>query len=216
VLFAPAAFTFVAMKYIPAKTPRILKWAYPNCIWQIPNKENAVYLTFDDGPTPEVTPWVLKQLEQYNAKATFFLIGNNVALYPEIVEQIKTAGHSIGNHSYNHENGWETDDQTYFNSMARTDELLGVDLLRPPYGRIKKSQIKVLKEKYKIIMWDVLSADWMPENAPQKCITNVLENVKSGSIIVFHDSQKAWPNLKVALPEVLRRLSQRGFSFKAV
>ncbi len=202
------------MKYVPAKTPRILKWAYPNCIWHLPNKENAVYLTFDDGPIPTVTPWVLEQLAQFNVKATFFLIGNNVALYPEIVDQIKAAGHSIGNHSYNHENGWETDDATYFESISKADELLGVELLRPPYGRIKKSQIKVLKEKYKIIMWDVLSADWLVENTPEKCISNVLGSVKSGSIIVFHDSQKAWKNLKVALPEVLKQLAERGFLFK--
>lgn len=206
----------MAMKFVPAKTPKIIKWAYPDCIWHFPNDENAVFLTFDDGPTPEVTPWVMEQLAIYNAKATFFLIGKNVDRYPAIVEDLKVAGHSIGNHSYHHENGWETDDDVYFESIARTDQILGVDLLRPPYGRIKKSQIKVLKEKYKIVMWDVLSADWMLENSPQKCIDNVLENVTSGSIIVFHDSQKAWPNLKMALPEVLKELHSRNYQFQSL
>jgi peptidoglycan/xylan/chitin deacetylase (PgdA/CDA1 family) len=201
---------------IPAKIPRIVKWVYPNVTWQIPNNENALYLTFDDGPTPEITNWVLAELAKYNAKGTFFLIGNNVAQHPEIVANIREAGHSIGNHCYNHEKGWTTSRENYFASVEKTNVLLNTKLFRPPYGRIKRSQIAVLKDQYKIIMWDVLSHDYDKNFSPQECAANVINNSKAGSIIVFHDSVKAWPNLKVALPIVLKQLSSRGFVFKAL
>lgn len=201
---------------VPAKIPRIVRWAYPECLWYLPNDNKEIYLTFDDGPIPEVTPWVLEQLEEFGAKATFFMIGNNVAKYPEILTQIKEAGHSIGNHCYNHEKGWVTADADYFASVAKTNELLHTNLFRPPYGRIKKSQIKALAKDYKIVMWDVLSHDYDKRLSPQDCITNVLDNVRPGSIIVFHDSVKAWGNLKESLPVVLSELSIRGYTFRAL
>jgi len=204
------------MLKVPAKIPRIVKWAYPECVWHIPNHENAVYLTFDDGPTPEITPWVLAELAKVGAKATFFLIGNNAAQHPEIVTQIVEAGHSIGNHTYNHEKGWVTADAAYHASVEKTNDLLHTLLFRPPYGRIKKSQIAALKSSYKIIMWDVLSHDYDQRLSPETCVANVLENVRPGSIIVFHDSQKAWKNLKESLPTVLRQLTTLGYVFKTL
>ncbi len=199
---------------VPAKTPRIIRWAYPECIWRLPADGNGIYLTFDDGPTPEITPWVLAELAKAGAKATFFLIGNNVAQHPEIVEQIRAAGHSIGNHCYNHEKGWSTSDAAYHASVEKTNDLLHTPLFRPPYGRIKKSQIAALKNTYKIIMWDVLSHDYDQRLSPKDCTANVLNNVRAGSIIVFHDSTKAWNNLKASLPEVLQILAKRGFMFR--
>jgi len=199
---------------VPAKIPRIVKWVYPDVTWQIPNSENAVYLTFDDGPTPEITDWVLAELKKFNAKGTFFLIGNNVAQHPEIVANIREAGHGIGNHCYNHEKGWATSRENYFASVAKTNALLNTKLFRPPYGRIKRNQIEVLKNDYTIVMWDVLSHDYDKNCTPQECAANVINNAKSGSIIVFHDSVKAWPNLKESLPIVLKQLSSRGFVFK--
>ncbi len=196
---------------IPAKIPRIVKWVYPEAVFNIGNQNNAVFLTFDDGPTPEITPWVLAELAKVNAKATFFLIGNNAVNNPAIVDEIQVAGHAIGNHTFNHEKGWITEDETYVQSVAKTDAILGSQRFRPPYGRIKKSQIKQLKKRYKIILWDVLSGDYDNDFSPEECAANVLANVQSGSIIVFHDSVKAWPNLKIALPLVLKQLVERGF-----
>jgi peptidoglycan/xylan/chitin deacetylase (PgdA/CDA1 family) len=198
---------------VPAKIPRIVRWAYPECVWYLPNDKKEIYLTFDDGPTPEITPWVLDELDKVGAKATFFLIGNNVAKHPDIIAQIRAAGHSIGNHSYNHEKGWSTSDAAYHASVEKTNDLLHTPLFRPPYGRIKKSQIAALKNSYKIIMWDVLSHDYDQRLSPKDCIANVVENVRPGSIIVFHDSQKAWKNLKDSLPEVLKQLSASGYVF---
>lgn len=199
---------------VPAKIPRVVKWAYPECVWQIPTNENAIYLTFDDGPTPDITDWVIDQLAAYNAKATFFLIGNNVQQHPQIYQRLVAAGHSIGNHCYNHEKGWVTNNEDYFKSVAQTNYLIQSPLFRPPYGRIKKSQVKELSKQYNIIMWDVLSHDYDKRLSPEECAQNVLNNVKPGSIIVFHDSVKAWPNLKESLPAVLKGLSERGFLFK--
>ena len=199
---------------VPARIPRVVKWAYPECIWQIPNDQNAVYLTFDDGPTPEITDWVMDQLARYSALATFFLIGNNVQQNPEIYQRLVSAGHSIGNHCYNHEKGWTTKNEDYFKSVAQTNYLLQSPLFRPPFGRIKKSQIKELSQHYKIIMWDVLSHDYDKRLSPQECTENVLHNVRSGSIIVFHDSVKAWPNLKESLPAVLEGISKKGYQFR--
>ncbi len=201
---------------VPARIPRIVKWAYPECIWHIPNEENAIYLTFDDGPTPEITEWVMEQLAMYNAKATFFLIGNNVEKHPEIYQKLVSAGHSIGNHCYNHEKGWTTRNEDYFRSVAQTNYLIQSPLFRPPYGRIKKSQVKELSLHYKIIMWDVLSHDYDQRLSPEACTENVLRNVRPGSIIVFHDSVKAWPNLKESLPGVLSALHGKGYAFKSL
>ena len=210
------------MKPYWIKTHSFIKKIFSNYVWDIPNSDNKVYLTFDDGPTPEITNWVLDQLKKYDAKATFFCIGNNIVKYPEIYQNLIKERHSIGNHTYNHLNGWKTDDKKYIQNTIQIDNLLPrfqdkicnikSKLFRPPYGKIKPSQSKELRKLgFKIIMWDVLSADFDSTISPEKCLENVLRNIKSGSIIVFHDSQKAFKNLEYVLPKTLDFLKEKEF-----
>ena len=199
-----------------AKSPEIIKKYYPRLVWDIPNDDNKVYLTFDDGPIPEVTEWVLEVLKKHNIKATFFCLGCNAVNNPNIYSQIINEGHSIGNHSYHHLSGWDSDDEDYLNNIKKSNELLNAQLFRPPYGRIKKSQITNLIDQYKIIMWDVLSGDFDPKTTPEKCYNNVIKNTKSGSVIVFHDSAKASENLKYALPKAIEYLLGQGFVFDVI
>lgn len=209
------------MSFYWIKTNALIKQLFSNYIWDIPNDANKVYLTFDDGPTPEITLWTLAQLKKYNAKATFFCIGDNIQKYPEIFHQIIREGHALGNHTFNHLNGWKTSKQDYLDNISLCEEQiqkskinnLKSKIFRPPYGKIKKSQSKqLLQLGYKIIMWDVLSADFDVNITPDKCLNNVISNVKSGSIIVFHDSKKSFKNLEYALPKTLEFLKQKGFS----
>jgi len=209
------------MKFYWIKTSLLIKKIFSNYVWDIPNTENKIYLTFDDGPTPEITEWVLQELQKYNAKATFFCIGNNIEKFPDIFSKVIADGHSIGNHTFNHLNGWKTSTEKYLkNSFLCEEQILKskiYNLFRPPYGKIKASQSKKLRQLgYKIIMWDVLSADYDTSISAEKCLENVLQNVKSGSIIVFHDSVKAFPNLEYTLPKALKILSERGFVFEAI
>jgi peptidoglycan/xylan/chitin deacetylase (PgdA/CDA1 family) len=197
----------------PIKTPKIVRWPYPELIWRVDTSIKEVFLTFDDGPIPEVTPWVLETLEKYNACATFFMVGENVAKHPDVFNQVVSSGNSIGNHTYNHLVGWKTDDGSYEENVKQCEELVQTNLFRPPHGRIKKSQIRALKKQYKLIMWDVLSGDFDTSTDSDTVVKNVLENVSSGSIIVFHDSIKAWPRLKEALPVILEKLKKEGYSF---
>jgi peptidoglycan/xylan/chitin deacetylase (PgdA/CDA1 family) len=208
------------MKLSWVKTHWSIKKLFSNYVWSIPNNENKVYLTFDDGPTPEITEWTLSQLKKYNAKATFFCIGDNIRKFPEIFEKIVAEGHHIGNHTFNHLKGWKTKKEKYIeNAAICNSEILKSSifnlqskLFRPPYGKIKPSQSKVLRKLgYKIIMWDVLSEDYDSTISPEKCLENVLKNVTSGSIIVFHDSKKAYRNLEYALPRTLEFLKEKGF-----
>lgn len=219
------------MSFYWIKTNAFIKRIFQNYIWDIPNDANKVYLTFDDGPTPEITPWTLAQLKKYNAKATFFCIGDNIRKYPEIFNQIIAEGHQVANHTFNHLNGWKTSKHDYLNNVYLCEEQiqqskinarelcpncrsnLKFKIFRPPYGKIKKSQSTILRQLgYKIIMWDVLSADFDTNITPEKCLDNVISNVKSGSIIVFHDSKKSFKNLDYALPKTLDFLKQKGFS----
>jgi len=195
-----------------------IKKLFSNYVWDIPNNENKVYLTFDDGPTPEITEWTLNQLKEFNAKATFFCIGDNVRKYPEIFQKVINEGHSIGNHTFNHLNGWKTSTSDYIENVKlyETEHCkLNTEhckLFRPPYGKIKPSQSKILRKfDYKIIMWDIISYDFDNTISKEKCLENVLKNVKSGSIIVFHDSKKAFSNLEYALPRTLEFLKEKGF-----
>jgi peptidoglycan/xylan/chitin deacetylase (PgdA/CDA1 family) len=198
------------------KTPRLLKKLYPELIWDVNQTTPCIYLTFDDGPIPIVTPAVLNILKQYNAKATFFCIGDNVRKHPDIFEAVKADGHAIGNHTFNHLKGWKTETQTYLDNFLKADELLDTTLFRPPYGRIKRSQIKALKEAkpgLKIFMWDVLSGDFDTTLEPEACLKGVLKYTEAGSMVVFHDSIKAFKRLEYVLPRALEAWSKEGYKF---
>jgi peptidoglycan-N-acetylglucosamine deacetylase len=200
------------------KTPWWLKKFYPGRVWDIETTEKIIYLTFDDGPHPVVTPFVLDELKKYNAKATFFCIGNNVTEYPAIYKRILNEGHRTGNHTQNHLNGWKSKNDVYLDNIAEAANHINSELFRPPYGRIKKSQAEkigtVIKNKEpKIIMWSVLSGDFDIAINNDKCLQNVMKNTKAGSIIVFHDSEKAYPKLEYALPKALKLFYEQGYSF---
>jgi peptidoglycan/xylan/chitin deacetylase (PgdA/CDA1 family) len=198
----------------PVKTPWFVKQLYPSLLWNKDRSGNRIFVTFDDGPIPIVTPFVLKILQEHNAKATFFCIGDNVNKHPDIFEQVKNAGHAIGNHTYNHLKGWVTDDQVYLDNFLKCDGLVHSNLFRPPYGRIKRSQVKLLREakpELQIVMWDVLSRDYDASLKPEDCLKNVLKHTQPGTIIVFHDSLKAFDRLKYVLPGVMEEWGKRGY-----
>ncbi len=198
------------------KTPYLLKKLYPSALlWNKSRVDKVIYLTFDDGPIPIVTPWVLKTLKTFNVKATFFCIGDNINKHPDIFKNLIADNHAIGNHTFNHLNGWKTADSDYLNNISICKQYIDTMLFRPPYGRIKKSQIdKLLSAKEtKIIMWDVLSGDFDTRLAPEKCLKNVLKHTENGSIVVFHDSLKAFDRLEYTLPKALEYWQKVGYSF---
>ncbi|MBD3748255.1 MAG: polysaccharide deacetylase family protein [Sphingobacteriales bacterium] len=224
------------------KTPLLLKKLYPSTlIWDKSRTEKAIYLTFDDGPIPIVTPWVLKTLKNFNAKATFFCIGDNIQKHPNVFAQLKADGHQVGNHTFNHLKGWKTDNQVYLKNFIQCQQLTQTNLFRPPYGKIKRSQIKLMENqelrfgtkqsineegdsdkskivnlKLKIIMWDVLSGDFDENLTPEKCLNNVLKHTENGSIVVFHDSLKAQKRLEYVLPKALEVWAKQGYQFKTL
>jgi len=201
------------------KTPAILKAIYSSCIWNMPAGTNAVYLTFDDGPHPEATPFVLDQLKKYDAKATFFCIGKNVIEQPAIYQRILEEGHSVGNHTHNHLNGWKTGTDKYIENVLLAREYIQSSLFRPPYGRITPFQIRMLKKQIpgaKIIMWDILSGDFDLDINGEACVQNVVFKLKPGSIVVFHDSTKAWDRMSYALPRVLEFCKKRQYELRAL
>lgn len=189
---------------------------YPEAVWRMPADEKVVYLTFDDGPVPGVTQAVLRILQQYGIKGTFFCVGENVERYPEIFDQIRKEGHSVGNHTFNHIHGLKNTNSTYFANVEKADKLIMSDLFRPPYGLLKGSQYWVLKENFHIIMWDVISCDYDPNLKPKQCVRNVINFVRNGSIITFHDSYKAERNVLNALPLVIEKLLNEGYSFRKI
>ena len=202
------------------KTPFWLRALYPGCTWKLPSSEKVIYLSFDDGPHPEATPFVLAQLKKFNAKASFFCIGNNALSYANIYEQIIQEGHAVGNHTYDHLNGWKTDTSTYIDNIKSASNLIVSNLFRPPYGRISIAQLKEINATktlpQQIIMWDVLSGDFDVNLTGEQCARNVIKHTKSGSIVVFHDSAKAWERLQVALPAVLDYFSDLGYRFEII
>ncbi len=192
---------------------------FPRYTWRMPDKDKIVYLTFDDGPHPVITPWVLGELKRYGAGATFFCIGKNVEEHPGIYQQILIDGHRTGNHTFSHPNGWKTDTSPYLEDVKKGGEWINSPLFRPPYGRIRKKQARGLadvlqKKEVTVVMWDVLSADFDLSVSPEECARIVLRGVRPGSIVVFHDSEKAKRNLQTALPLVLETLSRRGYRFQ--
>jgi len=201
------------------KTPWLLKKLYPQLVWNRDRNQPVIYLTFDDGPIPIVTPFVLSTLKQHNAKATFFCIGDNVQKHPDIYQQLIIDGHTIGNHTFNHLKGWKTEDKIYIDNFLKADELLKTSLFRPPYGRIKRSQIKrlkVLKPDLQIVMWDVLSGDFDMALNPSDCLKGVLKHTGNGAIVVFHDSLKAFNRLEYVLPQALDVWSKAGYRFEVL
>jgi peptidoglycan-N-acetylglucosamine deacetylase len=199
-----------------AKTPTLLQALMPAYMWRVPTRAKMLYLTFDDGPIPEVTPWVLDTLAQYDAKATFFCVGANVERHAALFQRIKKEGHAVGNHTYNHVNGWETDNAEYFQNIRKCARLVDSVLFRPPYGRISPAQRMFIDRHYQIVMWDVLSGDFDNTITPQQCLDNVVDNARGGSIIVMHDSIKAEERLRFALPRILAHFSELGYSFEAL
>jgi peptidoglycan-N-acetylglucosamine deacetylase len=206
---------------IPHRTPFLLPLLYPSSlIWRYPDAQRNLYLTFDDGPVPGPTEFVLETLTKYNCPATFFCIGDNVRKHERIYESVLKAGHSIGNHTYNHVNGWKTHNDDYLANISKCDQVIGNGngpnkLFRPPYGRIRRAQIRRIRD-HKIIMWDVLSLDYEKRLNPERCLRNSLAATRAGSIIVFHDSVKAEKNLTYALPRFIEHFLDQGFTFSKI
>ena len=204
------------MSFYFTKTPNIVKPLASDLIWSFNSDKPILYLTFDDGPVVGVTDRVLEELNKYNAKATFFCVGENVIKNPGLFNRIREQGHSVANHTFNHLNGWKTGNYSYYKNILKADRIIDSNLFRPPYGRITRQQVKSIKKRFKIIMWDVLSGDFDVNLSPERCLRNVIEASKPGSIIVFHDSQKAKENITGALPKVLKHFTERGFTFKNI
>lgn len=197
------------------RPPKFIRRLFPELNWYF-EQQDSVFLTFDDGPHPIVTPWVLDQLDKYGAKATFFCIGKNAELYPEIVERIRSSGHSLGNHTYSHTKTLGQSCELYVEDVDLANQSIGATLFRPPYGRIGRSQIRRLSSRYKIVMWDILSRDYSSVISPERCVREVVPHLRGGSIIVFHDSIKASRNLYHALPIVLQAIAERGLRCKNI
>jgi peptidoglycan/xylan/chitin deacetylase (PgdA/CDA1 family) len=221
-----AVFAFFKKDRYLVKTPWWLKKFFPGCVWDGPKKEKTLYLTFDDGPHPTITPFVLEQLRKYNAKATFFCIGKNAKNFPRQYHQIINEGHMVGNHTMNHINGWECSDEEYSDDINRAKKYIKSNLFRPPYGRIKRSQIKWLTKdnnlpvansrKHSIIMWNILAGDWDVNLQPEKCYERIKNKIANNDIIVFHDSEKAWDRMSYAVPRLLKDFTEKGYQFKVI
>lgn len=201
------------------KTPWWLKKLFPGCLWDMPPNGKTLYLSFDDGPHPTITPFVMEQLRQYNAKATFFCIGDNVQKYPEQYRLYAAEGHAVGNHTQRHINGWKSDDETYISDIAAAATHIDSTLFRPPYGRIKKSQLKMLRNRpqpFTVAMWNILAGDWVPDLLPEKCYQRIKKKIQPGDIIVLHESDKSWERMSYCLPRLLEDFSKQGYRFEVI
>ncbi len=192
-----------------------LRRLYPDMIWEI-DDSNGLFLTFDDGPTPGVTEWVLATLKRYDAKATFFVLGKNAELYPDLYRRILDEGHKIGNHTYSHQKGWGMSLERYVEDVDLAADILHTELFRPPYARVTPAQMRAVGQRYKIIMWNVLSRDYSFALTPEQCARGVLKHVERGAIICFHDSDKSFRNMSYALPRVLERAKELGLKCKII
>lgn len=193
---------------------KLIRALYPGAIWRMDPKEKAVYLTFDDGPIPEITPWVLDLLDKYGIKATFFLVGDNVRKHPEEFHMILKRGHRVGNHTFNHIRGFEHLTKSYLANTEKANELIQSDLFRPPHGHMRAPQYYMLRKKYKIVMWDLVTRDYSNKLNGQQVLKKVKHYVRNGSIITFHDSLKSEQNMKYALPRAIEWLQEQGYQFK--
>ena len=204
------------------KIPSILYSLFPQCVWQIANADKKVFLTFDDGPTQVITEKTLSILAKYEAKATFFMLGKQVIQNPLLAKEVLAAGHGIGNHSFSHLNGWQTANNLYFDDIKKAQDIfektlqLSPALFRPPYGKISLSQMKHLKNDYKIVMMDILCGDFDAHQSAKKCSQIIQKHVQTGSIIVYHDSEKAAKNMLYSLPETLAFLKGEGYEFGVI
>jgi len=208
------------------RMPAPVRHLFPDCLWRVPvgEGEKTIYLTFDDGPIPEETPFVLAQLAQFDAKATFFCVGENVVRYPEVARQVVAAGHQLANHTFHHLSGWRHPQPYYLSDVARCQQALNEvlpkpaarPLLRPPYGRITRPLARALHTTHQVVMWDVLTCDYDVAFRPEDCLRAALRNTRSGSIVVFHDSHKASRNMRYVLPRYLEHFAKQGFQFKAL
>lgn len=198
------------------RLPRFLTRYFPEALWKIAENSKQVYLTFDDGPVPEATPWVLDLLRKENIKACFFCVGENVKRYPHIYARILEEGHQVGNHTFNHLQGLRTSNKTFFRNIIKASRYIESDLFRPPHGWMRKSQYEQIKHHFQIVMWDILSGDYKKDIYPEEVIQNVLKFVRPGSIITFHDSGKSITNLKTALPVIIENLKMQAYGFSLI
>ena len=200
------------------RPPKIIRKFFSSLTWNFECKENAknVFITFDDGPTSDITYWILDTLDRYDAKATFFCLGKNVEQYNQQYQEMVKRGHIVGNHTYSHMRGWSVSTADYLEDIDLANDTIGSNLFRPPYGRITIQQINRVSERYNIIMWDVLSMDYSNLISPKKCLRNVIDNIRGGSIVVFHDSAKSEENMKYVLPLMLEYLKDNGYSCKSI
>ena len=204
------------------KTNFLMRALYPNFIWRIPTEKKEIFLTFDDGPIPDVTEFVLEELKKYKAKATFFCIGGNIEKYPDIFQKVVNQQHTIGNHTFNHVRGWDVEDNFYFDNFSKCEEIITIHnsqlttQFRPPFGRIKRSQAKEILKTHEIVMWDVLTGDYDQNISKERVLSKTLQHTERGSIVLFHDSIKAIKNMMYALPRVLKHFSEEGYTFKAL
>ena len=196
------------------KTPTLIQFFFPSLLWSKKRDKKILYLTFDDGPYNMLSPFILDELKKYKAKATFFYLGSKAEKYPQLIKRCKDENHKIGNHTYSHPNGWKTKNSRYYQDIEKANKLLNSNLFRPPYGRIKPSQINHLKKYYKIIMWDILSWDFDKKTSAEECYNNIIKNTKSGSIIVLHENEKSAKTVKEVLPKILSYFSSQGFKFE--
>jgi len=203
------------MRIFP-RTPLLIKYLFPRLIFNFPKTGKTIYLTFDDGPIPETTRWILDTLKQYQAKATFFCVGENVVKHQQLFQEILDEGHSVGNHTFNHLNNWKVNNREYLKNVEKAAQHIDSKLFRPPYGKLNLKTKRILQRKYKLILWDILSRDYDRSLPKEKCLNNVIANVRNGSIIVFHDSIKAQENMQYALPKVLEYFHAKGFQFQAI
>ncbi|MFI3249170.1 MAG: polysaccharide deacetylase family protein [Rikenellaceae bacterium] len=197
------------------KPPKFLRRLMPDLIWEIEDQD-SLFLTFDDGPTPGITEWILSTLDKYNAKATFFLLGRNVELYPELYRQIVEAGHAVGNHTYSHQKGWNMSLERYVEDVEFANGYIESNLFRPPYAQITPSQARFLAKQYKLVMWDVLSRDYSNKVSPKGCLSNVTKYLAAGSVVVFHDSEKSFRNMSYALPRTLEHAQSLGLKCRKI